>query len=676
MRLLSELKKIRVQHVTRGDDGLEVKTDVDVLTDASAVTMDGKDLKSGIGDMIDGRIEELIDGAPEELDTLKEIADELAENQSGVTTIIKKLGDKADRTDIKTKLSEMTEDESHRTVTDTEKNTWNNKVDKDGNKILSTNDFTNALKAKVDALEVQNDNKKLLYKQKKNTDFNSITEAGFYTVKTTTNAPHSKYNYWAVIVTNSTGVDNTTYVQQIAINEKSDDRAIYVRKKSSSWSSWIKLEAKPDLSNFVTKVNGKGLSTNDYTTAEKNKLSGIEAGAEKNKVNSVNGQTGSVNIEIPSKLSQLTNDKNYKTEAEIQAMISSASSLKKEIVTSLPSSGKDDVIYLVKDSKGEAGNVYLEYLWIAGAFELIGSTKMDLTGYAKKTDIKTKLADMTGDSTHRLVTDEEKKKWNGAFGKVEDSVNIAMPNKKTLVLTQKEYDYLENKDQSVEYNIRTSDIRVLFITNQFFAQDGGEEAADNEPYYKLDEVAISSLVMRQLTAKSNIANVGTLVVPDNALNNQYKDAVYDLIIDTVNIRKPDIIIVTPAFNANKFAENSSKLCLFIMEKLGIPAVASIYSENEFYKKYKGLIHMVDASLNPAGIRNFAPKLADYALQILRESYDKSSYIKKLGEMATRIIKNEEAINEHKKIKILTQSEYDALSNEEKNRADTLYFIKK
>ena len=60
---MSDLKKIRVQHVGRDENGLEVMTDVDVLTDASAVTMDGKDLKSGIGGMIDDRIGKLIDGA-------------------------------------------------------------------------------------------------------------------------------------------------------------------------------------------------------------------------------------------------------------------------------------------------------------------------------------------------------------------------------------------------------------------------------------------------------------------------------------------------------------------------------------------------------------------------------------------------------------------------------------
>ena len=49
----------------------------------------------------------------------------------------------------------------------------------------------------------------------------------------------------------------------------------------------------------VDKVTGKGLSTNDFTNALKTKLEGIEAGAEVNKVNSVNGMTGDVVIEIP-----------------------------------------------------------------------------------------------------------------------------------------------------------------------------------------------------------------------------------------------------------------------------------------------------------------------------------------------------------------------------------------
>lgn len=43
-----------------------------------------------------------------------------------------------------------------------------------------------------------------------------------------------------------------------------------------------------DISGKVDKVTGKGLSTEDYTTAEKSKLSGIESGAEANNISDVN----------------------------------------------------------------------------------------------------------------------------------------------------------------------------------------------------------------------------------------------------------------------------------------------------------------------------------------------------------------------------------------------------
>ena len=79
----------------------------------------------------------------------------------------------------------------------------------------------------------------------------------------------------------------------------------------------------------VDKVSGKGLSTNDYTTDEKNKLAGIAAGAQVNVIESVkvNGtaQTISnkeIDIPVPTNLSQLTNDiYEVATSAEITAIL-------------------------------------------------------------------------------------------------------------------------------------------------------------------------------------------------------------------------------------------------------------------------------------------------------------------------------------------------------------------
>lgn len=51
------------------------------------------------------------------------------------------------------------------------------------------------------------------------------------------------------------------------------------------------------IANKVDKVAGKGLSTNDYTIAEKNKLAGIDVGAEKNRViaTKAEAEAGTVN---------------------------------------------------------------------------------------------------------------------------------------------------------------------------------------------------------------------------------------------------------------------------------------------------------------------------------------------------------------------------------------------
>ena len=61
--------------------------------------------------------------------------------------------------------------------------------------------------------------------------------------------------------------------------------------------------------------------------------------------------------------------------------------LKQVKVDSLPQTGEGQTLYFVKEPKGKDSNNYLEYLWIDGKFELIGSTQVDLTGYVKTSDL-------------------------------------------------------------------------------------------------------------------------------------------------------------------------------------------------------------------------------------------------------------------------------------------------
>ena len=79
---------------------------------------------------------------------------------------------------------------------------------------------------------------------------------------------------------------------------------------------------------FVQIETGKGLSTNDFTTDEKNKLSNIEAGADENiiegiAVNNVDipPVNKRVNLVVPTKVSELTNDEKFQTDTEVASAI-------------------------------------------------------------------------------------------------------------------------------------------------------------------------------------------------------------------------------------------------------------------------------------------------------------------------------------------------------------------
>lgn len=99
-------------------------------------------------------------------------------------------------------------------------------------------------------------------------------------------------------------------------------------------------------------------------------------------------------------ISMLNNDKGYQTEQQVENKINEIVSgeigqittFSFQIVDSLPSTGTSNHIYLVPISgTKESDNYYEEYCYINNKWELIGTTQVDLTAYAKKTDIPTAL---------------------------------------------------------------------------------------------------------------------------------------------------------------------------------------------------------------------------------------------------------------------------------------------
>lgn len=111
----------------------------------------------------------------------------------------------------------------------------------------------------------------------------------------------------ALINANKTSIETITS-GKVNVSDIINNLTTNVANKPLSAAQGVALKALIDAldSNKVDKVSGKGLSTNDYTTAEKTKLSGIATGAEVNQNAFSNIVVGSTTVVADSKTDSLT----------------------------------------------------------------------------------------------------------------------------------------------------------------------------------------------------------------------------------------------------------------------------------------------------------------------------------------------------------------------------------
>ena len=192
---------------------------------------------------------------------------------------------------------------------------------------------------------------------------------------------------------------------------------------------------------------------NNYTTAEKEKLAGIAAGAEVNVNADWNAASGDAQIlnkptkvsdftndagyltehqdisgkadksEIPTKVSQLQNDSGYLTSftetdptvpawakaaqkpsytaaevgaptvqemnSAISTAIGNVNSFDMAVVQQLPTTNISPHTIYLVPKTGETNDVYDEYIYINNAWEMVGNTQVDLSDYVQKTDYAT-----------------------------------------------------------------------------------------------------------------------------------------------------------------------------------------------------------------------------------------------------------------------------------------------
>lgn len=275
----------------------------------------------------------------------------------------------------------------------------NNKVDKISGKGLSTNDYTTTEKNKLSGIAT-------------GAEVNQNAFSNVVVGETTISADSKTDTLTFVAGSNITLTPNATSdTVTIASTQVTVDSALSTTSTNPVQNKVINTA----LGNKVDKVSGKGLSTNDYTTTEKNKLAGIAEGATAN-VGTITGvsmngtsvaTSGVANITsvpasilsgaIPSAVTATTqtagnNSTKIATTAFVTTAITNAISgitgITFEIVTTLPSTGNAGTIYLVSHG-GTGTNIYDEYIYVNNAWEKIGTTDVDLSGYVQTSDMVT-----------------------------------------------------------------------------------------------------------------------------------------------------------------------------------------------------------------------------------------------------------------------------------------------
>ena len=324
------------------------------------------------------------------------------------------------------------------------------------------------------------------------------------------------------------------------------------------------------LDSKVDKVTGKTLTSNDFTDSYKNKLDDLT------KI---------------TKVSQLANDSNYITDLKMKEALSKIKTLKKEVVDQLPATGQDDIIYLIKDAKGKTKNIYLEYLWINNDFELIGSTEVDLSGYAKTENLEELRYDIWANMEAEFDKKVDKTQITDSY---EESYSDTVPSSKALSA------YVTTVDSQIDVIVKELDKKVDKVEGKGLSTND----YTNEDKAKLNGIDLSKYVTdEKFTSVTNEA-----------------------------LQKSDAALEKSSINEDH-------------------------------------INQVDAKANDA--RDSAKKAFSRAVENDARIDTVVSKVKE--ELSKKADKTE--IADFKRCIILTPVEYAALSNTEKNREDTLYFIK-
>lgn len=155
--------------------------------------------------------------------------------------------------------------------------------------------------------------------------------------------------------------------------------------------------------------------------------------------------------------------------------------------------------------------------------------------------------------------------------------------------------------------------RIIFYTNQFFGQIGGEDKAYIPP--RIEDGAVGTANLFKDKVEGEI--VATIICGDNYYAENIEEC-REFISREVERLRPDLVIAGPAFNAGRFGIACGDVCSFVNDKYGIDTITGMYIENPAVEIYKSNTYIVETGNSAASMRKAVARMAALANKILRK----------------------------------------------------------
>lgn len=160
-------------------------------------------------------------------------------------------------------------------------------------------------------------------------------------------------------------------------------------------------------------------------------------------------------------------------------------------------------------------------------------------------------------------------------------------------------------------------IRVVHYINQFYGGMGGEDTASVGMTVKEEAVGPGLFLKSVLGEQYEIA--ATIICGDNYIAENI-ESVSRQVLEIAEKYKADLFVAGPGFNAGRYGLACGATTALITEKMKIPAVTALYSENPGTDLYKDRAYILQTENNAAKMKEVLQQMGCFAKRLVEGDF--------------------------------------------------------